>query len=64
MMSDARLPKRYLGDGVYAEVSRCGVLLTVQDGTNATNIIYLEPDVMRALEQYLKEARLSHASHN
>ena len=48
-------PKEYLGDGVYAEVDRFGVLtLTTEDGIRATNTIVLEPQVLSALEAYLK----------
>jgi hypothetical protein len=51
-------PKRYLGDGVYAEVNQCGQLvLTTEDGIRETNTIYLEPEVLRALFEYAQEVQ-------
>jgi len=49
--------KRYLGDGVYVQRERCSIVLTAEDGIRATDTIYLEPEVIRALEEYLKELR-------
>ena len=50
--------KTYLGDGVYARTPIHGqsnlIILTVEDGTRTTNTIYLEPDVLHALLQWLK----------
>ena len=51
--------KEYLGDGVYAEIDRdCDrnwyVKLTTSDGLSDTNTIYLEPEVVAALQSYLK----------
>jgi hypothetical protein len=43
-------PKVYLGDAVYARVDEFGaVILTTENGYRATNIITLEPEIMRAL---------------
>ena len=44
---DAR-QRAYLGDGVYAAWDGFGVWLTAENGT-ATDAIYLEPEVYRAL---------------
>jgi len=49
--------KRYLGDGVYADRDERGIVLTTEDGVRATNTIVLEPEVIAALEEYLKELR-------
>jgi hypothetical protein len=49
--------KRYLGDGVYVDVDERGIVLTTENGICATNTIVLEPEVMAALEQYLKALR-------
>jgi hypothetical protein len=53
--------KEYLGDGVYAELvpviqqARPRVLkLTTENGIETTNTIYLEPEVIDALLDYLK----------
>jgi len=46
--------KVYLGDAVYADVE-CGMLkLTTWNGLETTNTIYLEPEVVDALQNYLK----------
>jgi hypothetical protein len=49
--------KRYLGDAVYVERDERGIVLTTEDGIRATNTIVLEPEVIAALEEYLKELR-------
>jgi len=46
--------KAYLGDAVYADVERGMLKLTTEDGYSATNTIYLEPEVVAALQRYLK----------
>ena len=45
--------KAYLGDAVYADHDGFGLVLTTEDGYSATNRIYLEPEVLRALEEYI-----------
>ena len=37
--------KRYLGDGVYVEFDGYALVLTAENGIEATNTIVLEPDV-------------------
>lgn len=50
--------KVYLGDAVYAECDGWGVYLTTEDGgVRATNRIYLEPEVIAALEEYIRKLR-------
>lgn len=47
--------KRYLGDGVYVEVENGMFKLTAENGIRATDIIYLEPSVEKALREYVDE---------
>jgi len=50
--------KAYLGDGVYAAVDAYrGLVLTTEDGIEATNTIVLEPEVLEALERYIYARR-------
>lgn len=48
------MPKAYLGDGAYVEFDGYGLVLTTEDGMRATNTIYLEPEVYRALVAYVE----------
>ena len=50
----------YLGDSVYACTDGCGgIVLTTRNGLpdDPSNIIYMEPEVIRAFENFLKAAR-------
>lgn len=49
--------RRYLGEGVYAAHDGFGIWLTAEDGIRASDAIYLEPEVLSALAQFVKEAR-------
>jgi len=49
-MSD--YPKEYLGDGVYASFDGYGIWIKTSNGAEATNEIYLEPNVYNALTKY------------
>lgn len=50
-----QMDKTYLGDGVYIEQNDCGqVVLTTSDGLSNTNTIYLEPEVVRAMEEWFQ----------
>lgn len=52
------MKKEYLGDAVYAEVDGSGALvLTTKNGIWSTNLIVLEPEVIRRLDEYLVEMR-------
>ncbi len=47
--------KEYLGDGVYAEIPCHGtILLTTENGISMTNEIALEPEVLRALTDFIQ----------
>jgi hypothetical protein len=45
--------KIYLGDSVYADVEDGMLKLTTENGLGASNTIYLEPDVYKALARYV-----------
>ena len=45
--------KHYLGDAVYVDFDGYMLVLTTEDGIRATNTIALEPEVYRALLQYV-----------
>lgn len=48
------MTKAYLGDSVYADYNQYGQLvLTTENGLGASNTIYLEPEVYRALTEYV-----------
>lgn len=52
--------KVYLGDGVYAVIDHGDtIVLTTENGIRATNTIFLEPEVLRALLDYVKANGLS-----
>lgn len=51
------MKKEYLGDGVYITPDFHGVVLTTENGIEATNTVYLEPEVIAALERYIARWR-------
>ena len=46
--------KAYLGDGVYIDFDGYMLVLTTEDGIEATNTIYLEPEVFKLLMKYVE----------
>lgn len=46
--------KTYIGDGVYAEFTGYDFILTTENGYEATNTIHMEPDMIRALDRFMK----------
>ena len=44
--------KQYLGNSVYADFDGYGITLTTENGYGPSNTIYLEPQVLAALEDY------------
>ncbi len=47
--------KSHLGDGVYVDFDGSGsIVMTTEDGIEVSNTIYLEPEVLRALDEYRK----------
>lgn len=54
-----KLPKQYLGDGAYADFDGFQVVLTAENGIEATDTVCLEPAVLQAFEQYIADLRKS-----
>lgn len=49
------MSKRYLGDGVYAQIEDYGdLILTTENGVRVTNRIVLEPAVLLSLLKFVK----------
>ena len=49
------MPKDYLGDGVYADWTDDGALmLTTEDGVSVQHRIYLELEVIAALQRFIQ----------
>lgn len=46
---------RYLGDAVYAKYDGFGILLHANDHQKPTDIIYLEPSTLKALNDLYEE---------
>jgi hypothetical protein len=44
--------KLYLGDSVYADFDGYAITLTTENGHGPSNIIYMEPRVLKALDDY------------
>ena len=44
--------KEYLGDSVYAEFDGYGITLTTDNGLGPSNTIFLDPEVLTALNQF------------
>ncbi len=49
--------KAYLGDGVYVDNDGYSIVLTAENGIEATNTIYLEPDVFSSLLTYVEKLK-------
>ena len=49
--------KAYLGNGVYVDFDGYHIVLTTNNGIRATNTIYLEPEVYKALTDYVKRVK-------
>lgn len=49
--------KKYLGDGVYADVENGMLKLTVENGISVTDEIYLEYEVYLALVAFMDNCR-------
>lgn len=50
-MSDEKF-KDYLGGSVYADFDGHHIILTTENGNGSSNTIFLDPDVMLALDEY------------
>ena len=51
--------KDYLGDSVYAEFDGYGITLTTDNGHGPSNTIYLEPNILEALNRFKARTRES-----
>lgn len=49
--------KSYLGDGVYAVLDYPHVVLTAENGIEASDTIYLDETTLAALERYVAHKR-------
>lgn len=45
--------KTYLGDGAYAAFDGYGIILTAENGIEATDTVYLEPQVYHKLVAFV-----------
>jgi hypothetical protein len=50
------MSKEYLGDGLYANIESGALKLTAENGIQATDTVYLEPEVYAALLRYVERA--------
>lgn len=46
--------KRYLGDGVYVTVDNGEIILTTENGIEATNTVVMDHSVVTAFLKYIK----------
>ena len=49
--------KDYLGDSVYADFDGYTIVLTTDNGLGPSNTIYLEPEVLAALNRYVERIK-------
>lgn len=59
-MPDWTTNAQYLGDAVYAGFDGYHVVLGTSNGMEMTNIIYLEPRVVKCLQDYVQALREYH----
>jgi len=50
--------KRYLGDGVYAEVKEGMIYLTTENGIEAQNTVVMDPDILDKFSEFVWDANL------
>lgn len=60
--SGIEIEQTYLGDSVYASFDGWMIKLTTNNGYDATNVIYLDPETVRALESFSRMAKLKAAN--
>jgi hypothetical protein len=44
--------REYLGDGLYADFDGYHIMLASNNGIQDTNVVYLEPEVLKSFYQY------------
>lgn len=47
--------KRYLGGAVYATFEDGMIVLTVEDGQDTSQVIYMKPEVVSSLLQFIED---------
>lgn len=57
------MPRDYLGDSVYATFDGCGIVLTTENGMGAGETIYLEMEVIAALNRFVERIKTQSAPH-
>jgi hypothetical protein len=58
------MTKQYLGDSVYADYDGYHIILTTENGYGPSNMIFLEPQVLKALDDYKAWLRESSGGNN
>jgi len=48
------IPKAYLGDGVYIEMTPAGFVLTTENGVAVTNTIHLDMGTLKNLMEWIE----------
>ncbi len=51
----SKTAKTYLGDGAFAEFDGFAIVLTAENGMAVTNRVVLEPEVYRALLEFVAQ---------
>lgn len=51
------IPKRYIGDAVYVDHDGFAVVITTENGIEATNTVYMEPSVLKQFETYIEDVK-------
>lgn len=49
--------KLYIGDGVYVDTDGYHIVLTTENGIEVTNTIYLEPEVLALLNDWVERLK-------
>lgn len=59
-MAEITINKEYLGDSVYVEkdMDSGGVVITTDNGLGPDEIIYMEPEVIRSFERFIKKNKI------
>lgn len=54
----------YLGDGAYVEWNGWSYVIYTSNGIERTNEVYLEPQHIRALNEFIGGLHMTHTKHN
>ncbi len=47
--------REYLGDGLYADFDGYQIVLAANNGIHDTNVVYLEPEVLKKFYNYIEQ---------